>query len=137
MYDRVVNEFLSGKVTATFDVGNRLDDSKESYEQERLKLEAMKIAFVMIGRHIETMLEQIKLDASSGKIPVKESAIATKYVSMCLDVARKLFNESETKRLAADGAISALTLAVKSVKEMYDLLLKEVNDGEVISAQNS
>lgn len=128
-----MSEFHEGRVAATFQVGSRLEDTKESYEKEIVGLDGMKAGLIMAVKNLQEYSQQISRDIASGRLPLKEGDVALKYVASCGEMLQKMATETEAKRFAAVGAIEALKRVVAEVKivwEQEQAKLKEVQEFE-------
>ena len=115
-----MSEYQSGRTSAIFVVGTKVDDLLETYEKEARNLDAMKIAFGMAGKTLENYKQTMLKDLADAKIPIKEAEYGKTYVNRCVDLVRQLFNDTEAKRLQAHGAAEAMKQTVASVKRIYD-----------------
>ena len=115
-----MTDFQSGRVTGTFNVGSKVEDLKDTYENEAKALESMKISLLLAVKSLELYVNEIDADLKGARIPVKEAEYGRKYVKKCVDIVVGLFNETEGKRLKAIGAVEAMIQATGSIKRLYD-----------------
>lgn len=128
-----MSDFHEGRVAATFQVGHRIEDTKEIYEKEIVGLDGMKAALVMAVKGLEAYSIQIQNDVAQARLPVKEADVGLKYVAGCIDLLQKMATDTEAKRFAAIGAIEALKRVVADVKAAWDqeqAKLKEIKEFE-------
>lgn len=128
-----MSEFHEGRVAATFQVGSRIEDTKEAYEKEIVGLDGMKAALVMAVKNLMEYNQQISRDVTSNRLPVREGDVALKYVANCIDLLQKMATDTEAKRFAAVGAIEALKRVVADVKTVWEqeqAKLKEIQEFE-------
>ena len=128
-----MSEFQQGKTNGVYSVGSKVDDLCETYEKESQTLEAMKLAFgnsvIVLDRYKHALLK----DQEAARVPVKEASYGTLYIGRCADLLKKMYDDSEAKRLQAVGAIAALKQCVATIKELYDaeqLKLKQQQEFE-------
>jgi hypothetical protein len=98
-----------------FALGTKIEDMGETYVAETKNLEAMKVAFAMVGRALEDHLTSVRAEKH-----IKETEYGSKHVIVCIDIVKKLFNDAEAKRLQALGGADAMSRAVAGVKLFYD-----------------
>jgi hypothetical protein len=115
-----MSEFQEGKVAATFAVGYRVENTKESYEKEAFSLSAMKTAFEMVAHRLETLVTSTKKDLDNGKITVKQCEASITTALKGIEIVKSLYNEAEAKRLATAGAVVALTKVISDVKNLLE-----------------
>lgn len=128
-----MSDFHEGRVAATFQVGARIENAKESYEKEILGLEGMKVASMLAIKNLEEYARQVRHDQTHQRIPIKEAEVGLKYIAGCIEQMQKQFHDVEAKRNNALGALKALERIVADVKSVWDketIKLKEVQDFE-------
>lgn len=104
-------------IAVLFALGTKTEDMGETYVAEVKNLEAMKVAFAMIGKALEDHKAGIK---DAVQITVKEQEYGDKYVGSCIDIVKKFYNDVEAKRLQAIGGSEAMARAVAGIKAFYD-----------------
>jgi hypothetical protein len=115
-----MSEFQEGKVAATFQIGVRIEDTKEAYEKEIIGIDGAKHALIGAMKALDDYRKAIQQEGIDAKIPIKETDIGMKYVTGCLEILQKLLGETEAKRFAAVGAIDALKKIVADIKKLWD-----------------
>jgi hypothetical protein len=115
-----MSDFQSGKASGIFVIGTKIEHLAESYEREAKDLEAMKKAFLMSGRTLETYRESMLHELNTAKIPIKEAEYGKTYINRCIDLVKQLYNDCEMKRLQAVGASEGVKQAVASIKRLFD-----------------
>lgn len=111
---------MADVIATLFALGTKIEDMGETYVSEAKNLEAMKVAFAMVGKALEDHLANV-----AGEKHVKEVEIGSKHVAICIDIVKKLFNDAEAKRLQALGGVDAMARAVACAKLFYDEASKQ------------
>jgi hypothetical protein len=128
-----MTEYQAGRTSGVFVVGARTEEIVENYKKEASSLESMKNAFALASRALEDHISHIDRQLKAAQIPIKEAEVSKRSVQQCVAVIAKLYNDAEAKRLAAMGAVTALTDLVQNIKRIYDAeqhKLKQHNDFE-------
>ena len=128
-----MSDFHEGRVAATFNVGHKIEDTKEAYEKEIVGFDGMKAGLVMAIKGLDGFNKQIQQDVGNARLPVKEADVGLKYVAACIEILQKMVHDTEAKRFAAVGAIEALKRVVADVKVMWEqeqAKLKEIQEFE-------
>lgn len=115
-----MSEFHEGRVAATFQVGARLEDTKEVYEKEITGLDGMKAALIMAVKALQDHRSHLHVDGAQAKVPIREADIGLKYINECIEILQKMYQDTEAKRFAALGAIEALKRVVADTKRLWD-----------------
>ena len=115
-----MSEFHEGRVAATFQVGHRLEDTKETYEKEVLGIDGLKAGLAHVITRLDQYFVAVHEDLKEAKIPVKEGETALRHITRCTDIVKQMLLESEGKRVAALGAINALTQVIADTKKLWD-----------------
>jgi len=134
-----MSEFQEGRVAATFQVGARIEDTKEAYEKEIIGIDGAKHALIGGMKALDEYRKAIQKEGVDGKVPIKETDTALKYVTGCIELLQKLLGEAEGKRFAAAGAIDVLKRVIADTKKLWDeeqQKLKKIQEFEAISPKN-
>ena len=131
-----MSDFHEGRVAATFSIGNHLENSKEAYELEVTRLDAVKTGFAMAGTRLEEYRVKITEDTRTGRIAIKEGELASSYISACVELVKQLFQETEMKRLIAHGAAEAMGKAVTDAKAAWDSEKAKLAEANAFEAQS-
>lgn len=113
-------DYQTGRVNGVHLIGSKIEDLKETYEEEVKKFEAMKAAFALAGKALEDYRSRMIKELMDARIPIKEAEIGKTHVSRCVDLIRQLFNDTEAKKLQAQGAAVAIDQVVASASRVYD-----------------
>jgi hypothetical protein len=130
-----MSEFHEGRVAATFQVGHRIEDTKELYEKEIVGLDGMKAALVVAVKGLEEYGVRLQRDGADAKLTIKEADIGLKYVGNCIELLKKMYQDTEAKRFAAVGAIEALKRVVADVKKAWDDEQKKLKEIQTFEAE--
>lgn len=134
-----MSEFHEGRVSGLFQCGNKADDLKEIYEHEVNIFMKMKEAFTMVVHGMEAHLKEVKDDLASSRMSLKESEVAGHHILRDIEFVKKLFMDTEAKRLVAAGAVEALTMVIKDFKGLWDeekVKLQHVAEFEATKPRN-
>lgn len=130
-----MSEFHEGRVAATFQVGHRVEDTKEAYEKEIVGLDGMKAALVVAVKGLEEYALRLQQDGANAKVAIKETDIGLKYINNCIDLLKKMYQDTEAKRFAAVGAIEALKRVVADIKAAWDQETKKLKEIQEFDAE--
>jgi hypothetical protein len=115
-----MSDYQTGRVGGVFTAGQKIENLGEAYEKEAASLDAMKTAFGMAAKLLEDYLTQMFKELNDAKITIKEAEYGKTYVNRCIELMRKMYNDTEAKRLQACGAAEAMKQAVSNIKRAYD-----------------
>lgn len=117
--DTSVN-YQSGKLAGVFTVGAKIEAIQESYSREIETFVAMKTGLAQGAKVLMDYRERMVQEMIEAKLPIKEMEYGKTYVTRCIELIQKVFNDTEAKRLQAIGAADAMKKMVESTKRVYD-----------------
>lgn len=117
--DTSVN-YQSGKLAGVFTVGAKIEAIQESYAREIETFIAMKTGLAHGAKVLMDYRERMSQEMIEAKVSIKEIEYGKVYVSRCIELIQKVFNDTEAKRLQAVGAADAMQKMVESAKRVYD-----------------
>ena len=107
-------------VKALFELGLKIEIMKETLESESQKFVHMKDAFVLAVKCLESYKHAMREELETKKVPIKEIEYGTVYVGRCVELIKRLYVETEAKRIKSEAGAENLVLAVDEIKKTYD-----------------